>query len=975
MTELFFKLADLSIDAGWLVLAVIAARFLLKKAPKSLHCCLWILVAVRLVCPFSWESVFSLMPERPEVPKGVQFAVSHAQPGQIVYSRSEPVQEGAGEQPRSVSYVAVPTFDGETRALKVSHPDVMGVVLGHAGWIWLGGMTLMCAYAAVSYLRIRKRIRVSLELSPGVLLCDYIDTPFILGILRPKICLPSEMNPADAAHVLAHEKAHLKRRDHWWKPLGYLLLSIYWFHPLLWLAYILLCRDIELACDERVVKTMEETDRRAYSEALLKCSVPRHLILACPLAFGEVGVKQRIRAVLHYRKPGFWILLISILVIAVVAFTFLTDPVNLESPFEKDLWATELIYSHGGNPVTEAPSELWEVLRLSTYGVNAPLATYYGQNFTELELTAGNFDTYFKDDRGWTSSSAEKLRIKNENAWFLYNETDTSYVNYISFYYLLQQKNGDLYLTKGRLWQGVNKPGKSRIEWMVKLEEGIPGVLYTDGETPFFYTRTLKQDHLQQPRQLFFTIYEEDGTQTEKQIWIDDILHYLHCIPEDAYKLGDPIQNVEVTFLIDLNGSTIFDILLRYGDGKVDMVLNQNAPWKYGKTGDKVWTIDFAPLTKLFSQYSIKYSPSGFLINPQNPYLWCQEMRVTDVEYTEVQLSTDLKIRGGYFLEANQTEDLLDQLKKLPETAFTPAGSAVRNLNSSSVFIHWTPLHLQSSETICALLEWENGKVYFSFLCGEDSNHQRWEIQDDDFASYYGSLFDLAEPYDFHNVMEPQDTITVSHDYANLSLPVFPYNEYEIVEYTDEKTPFGIRFRPRAAKEGWLFLQFCPGGFTPNAGWLSSGEHGGSYRDSELLYSYTRYRQLISGCLHINPYCTCFQAEHVTNLAGDYVLLNEGADPWIAEFYNEVRFTLMFKEIASGYLSQGRIMEIAEEHLEGTPYQNQLISESGIRYTLTPSFDYHSGLWTLNHLGKDDLEPTKVLQLDTAGNVVWSILP
>ncbi|MBQ3193411.1 MAG: M56 family metallopeptidase [Oscillospiraceae bacterium] len=326
MTELFFKLADLSIDAGWLVLTVIAARFLLKKAPKSLHCCLWILVAVRLVCPFSWESVFSLMPERPEVPKGVQFAVSHAQPGQIVYSRSEPVQEDAGEQPRSVSYVAVPTFEGETRALKVSHPDVMGVVLGHAGWIWLGGMTLMCAYAAVSYLRIRKRIRVSLELSPGVLLCDYIDTPFILGILRPKICLPSEMNPADAAQVLAHEKAHLKRRDHWWKPLGYLLLSIYWFHPLLWLAYILLCRDIELACDERVVKTMEETDRRAYSEALLKCSVPRHLILACPLAFGEVGVKQRIRAVLHYRKPGFWIILVSLMVTAVISVCFLTDP-------------------------------------------------------------------------------------------------------------------------------------------------------------------------------------------------------------------------------------------------------------------------------------------------------------------------------------------------------------------------------------------------------------------------------------------------------------------------------------------------------------------------------------------------------------------------------------------------------------------------------------------------------------------------
>lgn len=977
MTELFFKLADLSIDAGWLVLAVIASRFLLKKAPKSLHCCLWILVAVRLVCPFSWESVFSLMPERAEVPKGVQFAVSHAQPGQIVYSRSEPVQEDAGEQPRRVSYVAVPTFDGETRALKVSHPDAMGVVLGHAGWIWLGGMTLMCAYAAVSYLRIRKRIRVSLELSPGVLLCDYIDTPFILGILRPKICLPSEMNPADAAHVLAHEKAHLRRRDHWWKPLGYLLLSIYWFHPLLWLAYILLCRDIELACDERVVKTMEETDRRAYSEALLKCSVPRHLILACPLAFGEVGVKQRIRAVLNYRKPGFWILLISILVIAVVAFTFLTDPVNLESPFEKDLWATELIYSHGGNPVTEAPSELWEVLRLSTYGGNAPLADYYYTVFTELELAEDNFDVYFDDSRGWLSGSAERFRKNNAGAWYLYNRDDFSYSNYLPFYYLLQQKNGDLYLTKGRLWQGNRKPGVTRIEWMVKLEQTPPGILYTDGSTPFFYTRTLKKEHLQSSS-FALSIYDEDGTMKEETLWSEEILHHLHCIPENAFSLGTPVQNVEVSCNIDLNGGDIYDILLRYGDEKVDIVLNQNAPWEYGKTGDKVWIIDFDPLTKLFAQYSPKYDQPAFLDNLDDPYRWCQEMDSSLIEYAQVSIISELKHYGGYFLETNQLDNLLVQLKNIPEDAFIPADTTTSSPSAHenpAIFINWTPMHLQSITTFHAALEEEDGKLYLSFLSASRLHCQRWEIQNETFLTYFRTLFNLAEPYDFHRVMYPEDTITVSHGYANLSLPVYPYNEHEVVEYSDDKTPFGIRFRPKAVDEGWLYLQFCPGGFTPEETWEPRGTEGSYWSGNEPLYCFQDYHLPGQNCWHTILYCPCDRAEHYTNLPGDYVLLNEGADDWVSEYYYEISNTLGSRVMAEGYLNREKILEIADSLLNGTPYQNKIITTAGVRYTIAAAFDYPSGLWTLTYQGKDDQEPTPVLQLDTAGNVVWSILP
>lgn len=157
-------------------------------------------------------------------------------------------------------------------------------------------------------------------------MCDRIDTPFILGVFRPRIYLPSNMSEQDVTYVLAHEQAHIKRHDHWWKPLGFALLTIYWFHPILWIAYVLLCRDIELACDEKVIKEMGIDIKKPYSDALINCSIPRRAITACPLAFGEVGVKERVKTVLNYKKPAFWIVLIAVIACVIVAVCFLTNP-------------------------------------------------------------------------------------------------------------------------------------------------------------------------------------------------------------------------------------------------------------------------------------------------------------------------------------------------------------------------------------------------------------------------------------------------------------------------------------------------------------------------------------------------------------------------------------------------------------------------------------------------------------------------
>ena len=318
LPELFLNLLNMSISAGWLILAVLALRLLMKKAPKWLTCSLWALVAVRLVMPFSVESSFSLIPSTqtlpPEIITGNRFEISSGIPV-IDHQINDVVLDSYYES------VTVPADNGL---------NVMGI----ASLVWLAGVAILALYALFSYLHLRRKVAASVNLGENVYLCDYIESPFILGIIRPKIYLPSAMDQTQWPHVLAHERAHLNRRDHWWKPLGFAILSVYWFNPLIWLAYTLLCRDIELACDEKVIRELGEPQKKAYSQALLACSMPRRLIAACPLAFGEVGVKERVKTVLNYKKPAFWVIVTAILACAVTAVCFLTDPVIEEEKAE-----------------------------------------------------------------------------------------------------------------------------------------------------------------------------------------------------------------------------------------------------------------------------------------------------------------------------------------------------------------------------------------------------------------------------------------------------------------------------------------------------------------------------------------------------------------------------------------------------------------------------------------------------------------
>lgn len=308
-TKILLHLFNVSVSASFLALAVVLFRLVFKKAPKWLTVSLWALVAIRLILPFSVESVLSLIPSREVIPTEIMSVDPTKTPSTAFGVIENPTYSGFINS--TVTVERVFSFQRDVT---------------FASCVWLIGVAVLLLYALVSYLKLRHTVRVSAPYKDNVWLCDSVKSPFILGVFRPKIYLPSDMDGERAELVLRHEKAHLKRKDHLWKPLGFVLLAVYWFNPVLWLSYVILCRDIELACDEKVIRDMESGDKKAYSEALLSCSMPQKMISACPVAFGEVGVKKRIKSVLNYKKPAFWLIVTAVIVSVVVALCFMTDP-------------------------------------------------------------------------------------------------------------------------------------------------------------------------------------------------------------------------------------------------------------------------------------------------------------------------------------------------------------------------------------------------------------------------------------------------------------------------------------------------------------------------------------------------------------------------------------------------------------------------------------------------------------------------
>ena len=310
MSALFLIILNMSIAASWLILAVVLLRFVLKKAPKWIAVLLWGIVALRLAVPFSFESALSL------IPSAETFNAHNIQYGTPAISSGIP----------AVNNAVNPILDETFAPNPAGSVNPLYVWIFIVSVIWLIGIAAMLLYAVISYVRVRQSVGESVPYEGDIFLCDHVKSPFILGLVRPKIYLPSSMDAASMEPVIAHEKAHLTRCDHWWKPVGFLILTVHWFNPLCWIAYVLLCRDIELACDEKVIRQMDLNGKKQYSTALLEFSTGRRLVTICPLAFGEVGVKERVKNVLNYKKPAFWLIVVAIIACGVVTVCFATNP-------------------------------------------------------------------------------------------------------------------------------------------------------------------------------------------------------------------------------------------------------------------------------------------------------------------------------------------------------------------------------------------------------------------------------------------------------------------------------------------------------------------------------------------------------------------------------------------------------------------------------------------------------------------------
>ena len=310
MNELFLKIINMSISASWLVLAVLILRFVLKKAPKWINVLLWGIVAIRLICPFFFESTLSLIPSAETIPLNIGMDTTPT------------INSGIS----AINNAVNPIISQSNTPMAGASVNLLQITIGIYEYIWIFGMIALALYTAISYWRLRRKVDTAVRYKDNIFQSENVSFPFVLGIIKPRIYLPFKMNGQYLEYVVAHEQAHICRKDHWWKPLGFLLLMIHWFNPLMWLAYVLLCRDIELACDEKVIKELGNEQRGDYTQALVACSINRRMIAACPLAFGEVSVKERVKSVMNYKKPAFWVIIISVIVCVGVAVCFLTNP-------------------------------------------------------------------------------------------------------------------------------------------------------------------------------------------------------------------------------------------------------------------------------------------------------------------------------------------------------------------------------------------------------------------------------------------------------------------------------------------------------------------------------------------------------------------------------------------------------------------------------------------------------------------------
>ena len=594
--SIFLELFHMGVSAIWLILAVCMLRLVLKKAPKNMICLLWALAAIRLICPFSFESAWSLIPTHREI-------ITH----ELIYAQEPVVETGIP----AVDAVLAPTVTGSLTPQGGDSVNPIQVYIFLAEMLWIAGMAVMLLYAGISRWVLGRRIRLSVpDREAGVRLCDAIDTPFILGMLRPRIYLPSAMEEEHRRYVLAHERAHIRRGDPVWKLLGFGLLTLHWYNPFCWLAYILFSRDLELACDEKVIRSGTVEYKKEYSRALLTCSVPSHKKVFCPLAFGEVGVKARIENVLRYKKPARWLIVAAIAALAIVMVCFMTDRQPL--PDEEMIFGTyyeayQNVYS--SPPLTESDHEI-QYLPMFDIRADHGFARKHELHegavweetgyFEEYQLTKDNFDVLFREEKKnengpWSWPEDEGwFRRNNYKAWRVVGED--------VFYLLLLQKDGSVLLAEGYYdAEGETDPysDDSAVRWMVLLRELALSTIPTENKagTPYQWTNNITSEQVEW---VSVTVWDENAAHHQvAQSDIEQLTSILRKLTPDQVFESDLRKQHTVSVMVYCYGR---EYLLQYvGDGVVHMAFDSATAEMYE---DKRWAIEDEKLGEWMEQWN-----------------------------------------------------------------------------------------------------------------------------------------------------------------------------------------------------------------------------------------------------------------------------------------------------------------------------------------------------------------------------------
>lgn len=947
MEELFLKAVNQGITASYLVLALVLLRPLLKKAPRWLMAALWALVALRLVLPWSIESVLSLIPSTEPFPET------------FAYAAAPRLQTGIGSVDASVGPILSQSL--APAPLTSANPTQIWSALLSGAWII--GVAVMLLYAFGSWGFLKLRMADAVRLRENIFQSDRVVSPFVLGIFRPRIYLPYRISPEDLEQVVSHEKAHIRRRDHWWKPFGFVLLSVFWFHPLLWVAYILFCRDIEAACDEKVIAKLDRTQRQAYSAALLNCAVHHRIIAACPLAFGEVGVKERIKSVMHYKKPGFWIVLAGLLIGLIVAVCFLTDPMGsrIENP-----WVQEY--------VPGAPGILGSVDRAAFEGRSEDFAIGadgYGRavfkdpykafdTFTDLyadaisrireahdlsPISRRNYSPYKK--YGWqlttgTEEEQEAARFVTrfldiyENSFLkepplvsseipVTQEPRTLTLNDVI---ILSQRGYELTWEDFEpfLWEESGFGLMIRVYDINSLyrlsiadREGEPFYIYLtyiptgdfidirEGGVTDFISENRKYP---EGPEYISIVSRRSIVPVSAPGELEAFWSYLKALKPEL-KYVEKLPQLETIILDHWNN---IDLTIGYVDREERLSVSGDGKYIWTEREDDI-TVYSVPdpeeLIAFLARWTADMQGGEVTGQPfataEEPWKWTAGISLDAVEEAEAFVKQALWTSDstysqvttrGYFTRERFIE-LVEILNAIPESAFSKG--KIQERESFSGLCHDVGTEGMSVAVIdgvnglAVTIRCRRGELEMA-LCSDMEKVRSgylmdtriWKIQDDKLMAFMEELFECP-PVTTHFVgsaYEWTDEVEYGFNGGKMYLRIIQDWEYEIVE---EKEHFGIRCRPQSEDRGWIYFSFWPDGYYPE----ETDDRFYVEGTDDGYPSITSYPGDVSPdgvSFNTTDAVWSYYCVHRDDM--DLAVINDGADAWFLQYKDQIRAIL-----------------------------------------------------------------------------------